>query len=239
MKSERGTKARRHAGTKQRVALVALLALLMLMPGCIAADLFGALAGHRNVEARHELADRPTLVFVEDPDDALASGSLRHVVAANVAHHLVVNEVLTDEPISPRRLARLAEELGSGFDALAIDEVGRRLGAEQVIHVLVESASLEYHAPTVLRPRASAQVRVIDAVASRRVFPAVTGFQSPGARPSGESVSVQMEHRSATEDQRRGRDPRLHRELAERLGLEVARLFYDHRLPERGERFDK
>ena len=233
MSSDRRTQARRHLCTW--AALLALLAAAPLIPGCIAADLFGALAGDRKVPARHELADRPTLVFVEDPDDALGSRSLRHVVAANVGHHLVQKKVLSAEPVSPRRVSQLAEELGSEFDRLAIDEVGRRLGAEQVIHVLIESATLEYHAAMVLRPRARAQVRVIDAVAGRRVFPAVTGFQGPGAPPPGEPVTVQMQHRGSPEDQRRGRDPLLHRALAERLGLQVARLFFDHRLPERGE----
>lgn len=216
------------------VALLTLLLAVTLLPGCVLGDLFGVIAGKRDIPARHVLDDRPTVILVEDPGDALGSRTLRHVLASDIGHHLVRNEALSEEPISPRRVAALAAELGADFDRTAIDELGRRLGAEQVIHVLVDSTSLEY-APTVMRPTARAEVKVIDAVEGRRVFPRITGFQGRDAPPPGEPVVVEMHYQGSTGDPGRGRDSVLRRTLTERLAVDIAQLFYEHPEPEPGQ----
>ena len=222
-------------GGAARVA-VAMLAVLIVpaLGGCQIAAFFVAVSGDR-VRAEYELEDRPTLVMVEDPDDALGNPALRGVLARSIENHLQDRKLLKDSHvIDQRELRNVIAELGDDYARAPIDRIGRLVGAEQVIHVDVRSVRM-VREMGVQEPQAEVEVKVIDAVGSRRLFPAVESFGADGDTRPGRRLTTSMNVTAADEPDGGSRGMIL-RELAERTGRDVARLFHTWYRDERGER---
>lgn len=202
--------------------------------GCQIAGLFGALSGDL-VRAEYRLEDRPTLVMVEDPDDALGETALAGVVARSVENHLRARKVLRHSPlIDQRELHQVVLELGDDYAQAPIDRIGRLVGAEQVIHVNVHSVRL-LREMGVREPVVEVEVKIIDAEHSRRLFPEAASFDATGEPRPGRRIVTQMDPSAARElDQ--GSQSQLMRQISERAGRDVARLFYNWYRNERGER---
>lgn len=213
-------------------AAALLLTAALASAGCEGFAFLAALGGE-TVPAMYELQDRPTLIMVEDPHNALGDASLNRLIASHADHHLRDHEVLSEPAVPQGELAALAERLGDAYARTPIDEVGQALEAEQVIHVLIDSVSLQA-APGVYRPTVTAEVRVIDAVESRRLFPASRRVEDPDSRPPGHPIRTQLTYRT-DETEARALEVSLKRALAERLGEDVAQVFYKHKRALSGE----
>ncbi|MEM9420795.1 MAG: hypothetical protein AAGA25_17345, partial [Planctomycetota bacterium] len=103
---------------------------------------------------------------------------------------------------------------------------GRRLGAEQVIHVKINSARFHVF-DTLNRPEASIEVKVIDVVESKRAWPESPALPDPENTPPGHMIFIKDNYESR--DSRYVGDSTpddLARRLADDAGLKVARLFY-------------
>ena len=159
-------------------------------------------------------------MLVDDPNRELRNPTLSNQIAHEIGFYLEQSEAVT-QIVPQSRVVSLRESLGRDFDATPVDEIGKRLDAEQVIHVEIESVTLRpdlvlYH------PKASVKVKLIDAVKSKRLFPADTTGRDPGftlhpeLRPKiKERVS---QNSSAVISQM----------LARRIARDVARLFHDY-----------
>ena len=171
------------------------------------------------VEPVFVLQDRPTVVFVDDRQNLVTPTSLRRVIGNRVSQDLMVEEVVakTIDTSDAEAVARVNDTDGA---PMAIDEIGRAVGADVVIYMeMVEFR--DRTDPYQPKPRASCRVRVIDAVNLTRLFPDATAEES--------SYLVQVELPAMDPGQMRSRAARnqVGEMLANRLGQQAGRLFYE------------
>ena len=216
-------------------AWILAFGLSPLLPGCAAAGFVAHLfGGGSQVQAVYELEDRATAVLVDDPTRALGAAALPGVVANNVTHHLEEQEVLKTARIVPQgEVHRLAKQLGEDFAITPIDQIGRSLGAAQVIHVEIESATLYEHSRQVTHPRSAVSVKVIDVEHRKRLFPVGGTAVDPSYTPPGHFLQIAMEVQGVDESSR-GMETLMLQQLAEETGRRVAELFFDHSKSEPG-----
>ncbi len=210
---------------------VPLLIALIMLPGCGAAGFAAIATGGERAKAVFKLPQQPTLVLVDDPANMLGDRSLVNAVAARADFALVDQKALK-QTIKPGAVNELRDRMGSDFDKTPVAKIGRELGAAQVIHVTIQDVTMGGDL-SLLRPTAVFEVKVIDASANKRIFP-VALPQDAGMTPvaelgqgAGFKKGVTMAYKPSG---REGQSmvPELRRKLAERIGLEVAQIFYDH-----------
>ncbi len=224
--------------TSRPAAALLLLLMLTSLTGCGEGYLAQLIHGPDKVPAAYTLAARPTLIFVEDPAGRFRDPNLPAVVAVNIEHNLKQNKALEASIVPARDVADLQSQLGDQFAKLPIDELGRRLGAEQVIYVLIDDVTLQTMAG-VFRPTALAQVKVIDATTGQRLFPEAPAVIDPKTPTRGRSVTSQFRGGTSVGTDSQGMAVALRRQLAELLGRDIARLFYKWTPPEIGSRFEE
>lgn len=214
--------------------IVVALLLAAALTGCEAAG-FLAAASRPKVPAQHTLDPVDTLILVEDAELQLGDPSLANLMANAIADDLREQRALFGAAIvGQAELEALKADFGGRFERMAIDEIGQRLGAEQVVYVEVLAASVE-RAPGVLQPKGLAGVKVIDAVARERVFPAVEGVDAAQGSVRGRVVAARLSIDLAdTED--RGLVAEVNQSLALALAHEAGKLFYEHRNDTSGNR---
>ncbi len=212
--------------------VAALVLAVLSLAGCQGPGFVSyVLTGPDKVKAAYTLELRPTLVIVDDPTNALGDRNFPAVIGANVGFNLKQNEVLTPELIvSQDRLSSLAVQMGDRYPAMPIDRIGTRLKAQQVIYVHVRSVRMQV-AGAYYHPEAVVEVKVIDAQTGARLFPKAGEYQDPLTTPPGLTFAVEMK-RQTLDENRRHAQSMLTRSLAERVGLEVAQVFYDHVPPD-------
>jgi hypothetical protein len=219
----------KHAGQPGPLAAAAVLALAVLSAaGCKGPGFLAyVIAGPKKIPARYTLEPRPTLVIVDDPSRALGDPNYATVVGANVGFHLKQNQALPETMIvSQDKLSALASELGEDYASTPVDRIGARLGADQVVYVLVRSVTMQV-APGYFKPLAVVEVKVIDTPTGRRLFPDPGVYQDPRQMPPGHTLSIEMTRQTLDPGHRQAAAT-LARSLSEKIGLEVAQLFYRH-----------
>lgn len=217
--------------------LLALATAVAGLPGCTLFTMFSQLFPPKE-PAVYKLPDAPTLVLVEDPSDTFPDPALPGVIASRVVHDLRT-EAEIQNVISLDKLHDYKVEKGETFAKLPLDQIGRDLGAEQVISVVVESAGLNMQ-PGVYRPAMVVRVKVINAKKSERMFPALgeATLVDPSIETRGYPVRDQMFYRIASETGR-SEAAVVMRRLAERMGRNVGWLFYKHVARQPGDRFEE
>ncbi len=208
-----------------------LLALLVIVAanlgGCnIIAPLHYVVHGPAKVDAEHQLADVPTVVFVDDRENVVNPTLFRRVIAEKVSEDLMVRKVLT-RTISPHDAMSLVAQHDTNKEVMPIDAIGRAVGAEQIIYIEMVSFTdrVEPHVP---RPMGSCRVRVIDVNNRERLYPAGDVEQPFRA--------VQVAPREVDPELYRTRATRMriNEVLAEEMGDRIAKLFYKHEARELG-----
>jgi len=209
-----------------------LVVLSLATAGCAApAFIEYVIKGPDQVQAIYTLPAGKTLVIVDDPQRLIRDPNLPAVVATNVGFHLEQTDELTDVQVIPQdQLSGLAARMGDDYLAMPIDHIGAQLGADQVIHVQIRSASLRV-AANYYRPTAVVEVKVVSAQDGARLFPKSKIEGHTQVRPPGMVMTVELRHQTADEG-RRDTDQLMARRLAERVGLEVAQLFFSHQAPD-------
>ncbi len=116
-------------------------------------------------------------------------------------------------------------------DLLSMEEIGEAVGAEQIIFVKMASfrGSPDNITP---QPSAACLVKVIDVVNRRRLFPA------PDAEREWREVVVQTPTVSPELYQTNQGRRQIEQMLAQYLGRDIARLFYEHIPDEVGTRLN-
>ena len=220
-----------------RTICVALTAVAMLS-GCGAMG-WAAQIFKPKTPAVYRLPDRPTLVMVDDPQRHLDQPVFVRIMGEQVGRQLL-NEHAVTQLVPMKKIDALMAKVGGDFDHLGIDQVGKAVGAEQVVHIHVDSVTL-YPQPSLLQPSGVVLVKVIDVVNRRRLFPAHSGRIDDGKEgevsPRGFKVKVEFLPRgSADEDDATRR--KIMNQLVLRLGRDCARLFHEYMTREPGQKFE-
>lgn len=215
---------------RRRILITLLLgtALLLSLPACEpGAVLVDAIQGPEKVQPLYLLPDVPTLIMVDDPKHLLNNPGLARQIATTAIHYLEFNEVLpTASFVDPKELAKLESELGNRWATTPIDEIGRRLGAQQIIYAKINSARFHF-AETLYRPEATIEVKVINADDGQRLWPEPPALVDPTNLPPGHLIQIKDHY--VSRDSRYVGDSTpddLARRLADDAGLRLARLFY-------------
>ncbi len=209
-------------------ALLCLVTLCLCCASCEAPD-FAAyvIAGPPKIKAKYKLEPRQTLVIVDDPQNLLGDLNYPTVIAANANFHMQDKGVLPPEMIIAQdHLTVLAANMGDRYQSTPIDEVGKRLKADQVIYVLIRSVDLT-DKNTYYEPTAHCEVKVIDVQTGQRLFPARPENKMAQPNEPGETLTVTIDKQTVDRTRRHAMS-NLARALSERIGLEVAGLFFDH-----------
>lgn len=205
--------------------------LLLSLAGCEGLSFLTAMAPQPSIPAKFKLPARRTLVIVDDPQLHLGDIQRSRQIAAAVGFHLVRQNVITPEQlVTQERLWAYANGLGDQYPMTPIDQIGRALDAQQVIHVLVDAVALAKEDTVgAIEPTARMQVKVIDATAGARVFPPLNKLKDSTAVQRGHVTIAKT--RMTIPDQRNSRAAQTGwlTDLTNEAGLTVAQLFYAHR----------
>lgn len=193
------------------------VSVVALLGGCnIVAPAYVLLAGPPKVPAEHTLdRDRPVAVVLDDPDSIVPSLGYRRVMLETAQERLAERARVREVIDSRDTQAVLSRDRAQ--ERLSLVEIGRAIGAEQVVWARVEGFSLaastgEY------RPNARLRVKVVDVSANRRAWPtdAPEGYVLEVVMPvrSDYTPTSGPQQRAAMED------------LARYAGRALAELFY-------------
>lgn len=177
--------------------------------------------GPPTVPAVFELApERPTVIFVDDRHNVLPKRSLRTELARVTERVLLDRELVVPGSLIDHRAAMRTASRELPDEPMSVVEIGRRLGAEVVIHITFESFTITRDGVTV-RPLCDAEVAIYDTVENIQLFPgggeyAMRTSLAPQPTPLR---SLTITERSEVE-----------RELAASVGLRLARLFFEYEL---------
>lgn len=210
---------------------------LLTLPGCEGPGvLIDALDGPEKVPPVHVLADVPTLVMVDDPQHLLNNPGLSRQIATTAIYYLRFYETLEVADFTdPKELVKLEAQLGDRWESMPIDEVGRRLRAEQVIYARIKSVKIHV-ADALYRPEAVLEVKLISAADGSRLWPPVQPLADPDHPEPGHPIQIKLDY--VSKDSRYVGDSTpddLARRLADEAGLRLARLFFEWNKPEPGD----
>jgi len=208
------TRRRRRGPALPSAAVIGGLLTLALLPACF----------YERIDARYDIPEKITLVLVDDPGHVLGEPFLAGQVANQAAFDLVRNKAVP-ATVPFNRLEALRQELGDQFAMTPIDQIGRALGAQQVLHVEITSARM-IQEPGVTRPTARINVKVIDVEQRTRLWP--TPLPGVHSAPRSYSMSSSMFYRYHANPDERGTSRDLIQRFASHIGRDVAKLFYDH-----------
>ncbi|MGB0768587.1 MAG: hypothetical protein ACPGYV_12880 [Phycisphaeraceae bacterium] len=185
------------------------------------------------VEAKYELPDKMTLVVVDDPRRLVNNETALRQIASGTRAILEIEEVNEEGGfVGQDELAAYREELGEAYKTTSLAALGLHLGARQVVHVEVTGFQMELGG-NVIRPAVSMNVKVFDLDERTRVFPPAvdpdTGIDA------GETVFPVLSQLPATDTSGQSATRSIAiRNLADRAARDVARLFFDWRMPAPG-----
>ncbi|HSI34157.1 MAG: hypothetical protein ACAI43_03200 [Phycisphaerae bacterium] len=179
------------------------------LPGVMAYKFFPPIVPARYTPPK----DQPLVVLVEAGYTPAASvpeaEELLQALHADLDAHKVA------PMIELARVYDLRDREGRGFSKLSISEIGRRVGARQVIYVNVAHCDLHSDPGTdVYKLRLSAKVRVIDTQTAQTLWPDADG---------GEPFEYETKPTRATTD---SNPSTIKREALKLTGNEIARMFY-------------
>lgn len=215
-------------GGRMPIANALMLMLLvpagLLLPSCnIVGPIAYLAAGPGQIDAEHELVDRPTIVFVDDRANMLPRRSLRIVLGDSCATRLMEQEVVLQENMISTRDA-IAAASGEQSGALrSVADIGEATEAAQVIYVEITgfTHSIDNARPL---PAIACSVSVVD-VATRTLL-------YPDAGESGaqhRDLLIQSPREYPSEAYRSGATRRqVEEEIAAFTGEQIAKLFYKH-----------
>ncbi|MFK7788129.1 MAG: hypothetical protein AB8C95_01380 [Phycisphaeraceae bacterium] len=216
-----------------RFAWLVLIVLIVLpqLGGCsYVAVVTDIVTPPEKIEAKYELPDKATLVVIDDPRGLVNSPSTLRRIASATRNVLEVEDVIVlGGFIGQDELAGYREQLGEDYYRTSLAKLGIQLNAKQVIHAEVTGFQVGIGG-NVIQPGISMDVKVFDLDERDRTFPRgidpATGIDS-GAKAYG--VTSQMRARDLT-GQSAARSIAV-RELADQAGRDIARLFFDWRMP--------
>ncbi|MBX2851466.1 MAG: hypothetical protein KTR15_06960 [Phycisphaeraceae bacterium] len=219
-----------------RIVVYSLVLLFALLPlgGCSwiagAAYMVGP---PEKIEAKYDLPDKATLVIVDDPRGLVTSPSTLRRIATATRNVLEIEKVVVDGGfVGQDKLAGYRSELGDRYNKTSLAALAIHLGAKQVIHAEVTGFQMEFGG-NVIRPAIGLNVKVFDLDERGRAFPRTQDLDSGDS--FGASV-YSLQSQMPAEDLTGASASRsiAVRDLADQAGRDIARLFFDWRVPQPG-----
>jgi hypothetical protein len=216
--------------TVRRAAIAVTALLLLAVAGCnIVAPVAYIVGGPPKIDAEYTLLDRPTVVFVDDRGNVIPSNAqaLRRALADRLSEELMVRKLVTTT-IAPRDAMAIAAARDKHGELMAMDTIGREVGADQIIYIEMLAFGLSPDGVTP-RPTAICQVRVIDVEERSRLYP-LDDDSGQVARTVQASLP-EFDPNAASSPASR---LKIYQALAEVTGVDIAKLFYRHEKKELG-----
>jgi hypothetical protein len=165
---------------------------------------------------------RTTVVFIDDRNSVLPVRSLRARIAKAAEAEILNNKLLEADLISSDSLQSVVSaERFSRPQSIA--QIGRTVGADQVIYATVDSFQLSpdgsQHAPT-----GTLRVKVIDTRTDKRIFPE----KAEGGKDPSFPVSIAEKVRASALPTSNAERLKEQQELADSLGERLGQLFFKH-----------
>ncbi|MEQ9616882.1 MAG: hypothetical protein RLN60_02485 [Phycisphaerales bacterium] len=207
---------------RTRIGLTLALLTLAMIGGCnIVAPIALVLEPPPSKDAATDLEKaRKTVFFVDDRASRLPKRSLRGVIGRTAEETLIAKKMLIADNVIPAQSAIRVVEYESNESPMSVADIGRRLGAEIVVYITIDAWTLTRDGSSAA-PSARGRVKIIDTVANERIFP---------AEDAGYPIMVRMPTQTGTVPTDRSARAALELELAVTLGVEVARVFFDHEI---------
>ena len=210
--------------TPRRLSVVSLTAAVLAITGCGpgggALLYFAGVGQTQRVEARYTLSEGPILVLVDDFNERLTWPETQELLAEQTGDELLARKA-TKKIISCDALRRF-RQARPDFDKLCCNDVGRLIGADQVVWLEVaDFFASEAVEDTGSAARMAVTVKVVNPRGTRkdgtvRLWPEERDGHPVKAELSSNDVSRAGSRRAVAEA------------LSTKLAVEVARLFYDH-----------
>jgi hypothetical protein len=190
---------------------------LLPLAGCnVIGAVAGKLAPEPIIPAQFVPAKEPTLILVENYHNPASLRLESDAVARHLAEELSMHDVAPI--VEPERAESLRSAKGQAYRKMPVDEIGRSLGATQIIYVDLESFDLDRAiASELLGGKAEARVRVVDDAG---------GLLWPIDSAGGYPVAVKVEPQRVAPGQG---DHAVRQELHAALADKIAKLFYNWR----------
>ena len=206
-------------------AISVICAAVLLVAGCnylLPASYI--IEGPPKAPAAFELPSKRTVVIVDDKINRMPRVALRVGIGDSVGTHLLENNVVP-ETITTRDAVALIRRMDTASKPISIQRICESLGAEQVVYVEIDEFNLSGGREEG-GPEAVALVKVLDIANGSRLWPtagseAVQSF----LQDINPSLITTSAGRREVEDK-----------LAEKLGEDIAKLFYAHERRELGGR---
>lgn len=150
---------------------VSLCLLLAAVAGCnIVGAVQYATMGPPRQEAQYVPEKRPTVVFVENYQAPSQVALDADAFTALMARELMANGVVP--VVGQEELFELRERKGpEAFAKMRISEVGRAVGAEQVLYIELLSSRVEEAAGGLTKARMAARLKLVDVETGRTLWP--------------------------------------------------------------------
>ena len=194
---------------------VAVVVLVGVVSGCAAISAVTyKVAGDPKTPAEYKPANKPTLVLVENyqnPDQyRVAATELERDIGLELKNNKVT-EVIDEE-----KLEDLRSGDGAGYRKMRVAEVGKAVGAKQVIYVnLVKFNSLTPIGSGEMSGLCEGLVKVIDVETGRTLWPTDTS--------AGHAVKYETKHEEAVDFSSQSA---VQGQMASAMADKIARLFY-------------
>lgn len=173
------------------------------------------------VEAKFRLTEKPLLILLDDPTGRMNRPVAKHYFVDEVGQELVKHGAA--KKIIPRQTLQNLRQAETDFEGRGCREVGELAGAEQVLWVQVRDfVGEEYFYDTNNAAYFTVTIKVINVRETHR-----SRVRLWPTSPNGHLVTVSMTGSEVTLAKTKAA---IGKELARRLAVKVAKLFYDHRL---------
>jgi hypothetical protein len=200
------------------------------LAGCALPAWFAAQFGpEKKVSAEYEPPSGKTiLVFVDDMLHPVDYEPVKTQLTETLNEQIVAHKVAA-KTIPYTRLGEFIAATPS-FNALAVSEVGQKLGADMVLYVQIDDFGLRdtASASELWKGRLATTVRLVDVVKGRLW---------PTDSPTGHMVPKAETQTVADSSQARGEQ--ISKQLAAETADKIAKLFYSHTTPYEGAYGDK
>lgn len=177
--------------------------------------------GPEKIPAQVELnPEAKTVILIDDLSNRVPRRSLRDIIGKSADETLLQEKVIREGQLISSDSARRAAASDSAENRMSAVEVGRKLGAEVIIHVTMTGWTL-HREPGIISPAATADVKVLDCVSNARLWPPGEGgyeFRAEMPRRGGDLETTPSQADKARADA----------ELAKYVGVQIARLFFEH-----------
>ena len=206
-------------------AIVVMCAAVLLVAGCnylLPANYI--IEGPPKAPAAFELPSKRTVVIVDDKINRMPRVALRVGIGDSVGTHLLENNVVP-ETITTRDAVALIRRMDTASKPVSIQRICESLGAEQVVYVEIDEFNLSGGRDEG-GPEAVALIKVLDITNGSRLWPTAG---SEAVQSSLQDINPSL---IATSAGRREVEDK----LAEKLGEDIAKLFYAHERRELGGR---